>query len=65
MMQEPEKPVASPCMSLCALDEDDICVGCQRSAAEITAWTRLDNHERRQVLARCIERGREKGVFFS
>ncbi len=25
-----EKPVKSPCVSLCALDINDICMGCQR-----------------------------------
>ena len=26
-----ERPVASPCVNICALDEDDICTGCQRT----------------------------------
>jgi Predicted Fe-S protein len=30
-----ERPVASPCVSICALDEQDICTGCQRTVAEI------------------------------
>lgn len=33
-----ERPVASPCVSICALDEQDICTGCQRTAGEITRW---------------------------
>lgn len=56
-----EKPVASPCVQVCALDEDDICLGCQRTASEIGRWGRMDNAERRQVLALCIERARAKG----
>lgn len=56
-----EKPVASPCVNICALDEADICIGCQRSAAEITQWMRLSNQERREVLARCDERARMNG----
>jgi len=56
-----EKPVASPCVNICALDEADICIGCQRSVAEITQWTRLDNRSRREVLARCVERARQNG----
>ncbi len=56
-----EKPVASPCVSLCALDEDDLCVGCQRSADEIRRWGLTDNEERRQVLLRCHERARLGG----
>lgn len=59
-----EKPVRSPCVSLCALDDDDICVGCQRTAAEITRWSRMTNDERREVLLRCHERARERGQLF-
>lgn len=56
-----ERPVKSPCVQVCALDEQDICIGCQRSAAEITAWGRMDNAERREVLARCLQRARASG----
>ncbi|AWT11105.1 MULTISPECIES: DUF1289 domain-containing protein [Stutzerimonas] len=56
-----EKPVASPCVSLCALDDDDLCVGCQRSSDEIRRWGLMDNEERRQVLRRCNERARLGG----
>lgn len=56
-----EKPVASPCVQVCALDEEDVCVGCQRTASEIERWGRLDNAERRRILALCIERSRAKG----
>lgn len=42
--------VESPCIRLCTLD-DDICVGCYRSMAEICAWGSAANHERRQILA--------------
>ena len=58
-----ERPVKSPCVSICALDDDDICTGCQRSANEITQWGRMSNDERRQVLLRCAERARATGQF--
>ncbi|WP_110949953.1 DUF1289 domain-containing protein [Pseudomonas bohemica] len=60
-----EKPVRSPCVSICALDEADICVGCQRTVAEITRWVRMSNEERRAVLALCGERARVGGLMFS
>ncbi|MEX1032521.1 MAG: DUF1289 domain-containing protein, partial [Cellvibrionaceae bacterium] len=31
-------PVKSPCISICLLDEEDICVGCYRSGSEISRW---------------------------
>lgn len=58
-----EKPVVSPCVYVCALGDDDICVGCQRSGEEITRWGRMDNAERRAVLARCHERALASGLF--
>ena len=51
--------VTSPCVNICALDEQDICVGCYRSAAEITAWTSLSEEDRRDVVRRAEQRYRE------
>ena len=48
--------VRSPCVSMCALDENDICVGCHRSGEEITRWSRMSNEERRDVLRKVAER---------
>lgn len=62
-MSEQERPVASPCVHICALDDEDICIGCQRSVAEITRWSRMDNTERRQVLRLCHARAEAKGVL--
>ncbi|MBK3749350.1 DUF1289 domain-containing protein [Stutzerimonas balearica] len=55
------RPVASPCVSICALDEQDICIGCQRTALEITRWGQMSDDERREVLRRCDERVRIGG----
>ncbi len=60
-MNDAEKPLRSPCVQVCALDEQDICIGCQRTAGEITRWGRMDNAERRLVLQRCLERARASG----
>lgn len=58
-----ERPVASPCVHVCALDEEDICIGCQRSVAEITQWSRMSNDQRREVLRLCYKRAQAKGVL--
>jgi len=58
-----DKPVASPCVSICALDEDDICTGCQRSVDEIRRWSCMNNAERRDVLLRCHERAQASGLL--
>ncbi|WP_460134236.1 DUF1289 domain-containing protein [Pseudomonas sp. S1_E04] len=63
-MKPIERPVASPCVSICALDDDDICTGCQRTVEEITRWSRMDNAERRAVLGLCHERAVASGLVF-
>ncbi len=64
-MSDVEKPVRSPCVHVCALDDQDICMGCQRTAAEITRWGRMDNTERREVLQLCLERARACGLLLT
>ncbi|NUT82464.1 DUF1289 domain-containing protein [Pseudomonas brassicacearum] len=63
-MSAPERPVPSPCVNICALDDDDVCTGCQRTVAEITRWSRMDNDERRSVLALCHERAKASGLVW-
>ncbi len=46
----------SPCISVCLLDDDDICVGCYRSADEITEWFMADGEHKQEILRRCRER---------
>jgi predicted Fe-S protein YdhL (DUF1289 family) len=48
--------VKSPCISICVLNEEDICEGCYRSAQEITDWTELSNPQKEQVLLKVNER---------
>jgi predicted Fe-S protein YdhL (DUF1289 family) len=35
----------SPCINICALDEQGYCLGCYRTLAEIAGWTRLSARE--------------------
>jgi predicted Fe-S protein YdhL (DUF1289 family) len=46
----------SPCISVCVLDEHDICSGCYRSAEEITDWYMASAEQKREVLRRAHER---------
>ena len=63
-MSAAERPEPSPCVNICALDDDDICTGCQRTVAEITRWSRMDNEERRAVLGLCHERAKASGLVW-
>jgi len=58
-----EAPVVSPCVSICALNGDDICTGCHRSGEEIRQWVSLDNSARRAVLKKARARGKVGNPF--
>ena len=51
-----DKEPQSPCISVCLLDDDDICVGCYRSADEITDWFMADAQGKREILERAQAR---------
>ena len=46
----------SPCISVCLLDEHDICTGCFRSANEITDWFMASAEQKREMLRLARER---------
>ncbi|HYF53103.1 MAG TPA: DUF1289 domain-containing protein [Salinarimonas sp.] len=49
--------ISSPCIRVCTLDpEAQICIGCGRSAHEITRWYRLTEEERLAIMATLEER---------
>ena len=53
---EVEKPIPNPCMGVCALDEDDLCIACRRSGLEIAYWSTYSNEKKREVWALIRER---------
>ncbi len=42
--------IDSPCVRNCCLDDDDICVGCFRSLAEIMQWGGASDELKRHIL---------------
>jgi predicted Fe-S protein YdhL (DUF1289 family) len=55
-----EKPIRSPCISVCTLDEEDVCVGCYRQLDEITGWAAMNRDERLECLKRCNQRSQAR-----
>ena len=49
----------SPCIGVCALDDHSVCIGCRRTSAEITLWTRLSPAQQWQVVHDLSNRPRE------
>ncbi|MDI9245178.1 DUF1289 domain-containing protein [Marinobacter sp. CHS3-4] len=54
--------VQSPCVSICALDEQDQCIGCHRTSDEIMSWPILTDEERREVLKLVALREEKVGI---
>jgi len=51
--------VLSPCVGVCALDDNDVCIGCFRSGNEIREWSGYSNENKREVLVNCDKRTTE------
>ena len=51
-----EVPVASPCVDVCRLDAQGLCIGCRRTIDEITEWSRASEARRREILRNVAER---------
>jgi len=62
--ERPAPRVGSPCVSICMLDEQDVCTGCFRTANEITDWNELDDDARLAVIATTHKRMRAAGALF-
>ena len=40
----------SPCLRMCCLDDENICLGCFRSLDEIRQWRELTTQQRQEIL---------------
>ncbi|SFM09403.1 DUF1289 domain-containing protein [Halopseudomonas yangmingensis] len=65
MARPPQLQVRSPCVGICALDDNDICIGCQRSGSEISRWGQMSTEEQMEVLKRSRQRAAEQGLLMS
>lgn len=54
----------SPCISICVLDDKDICQGCFRSAREITDWFMESADGKQEIIERAIARRKESSTIF-
>ena len=54
--------VNSPCNRNCSLDEQDICIGCGRSLAEILNWQNATDQQRAEVLGLAKNRLGEREI---
>jgi len=54
--KKPDNTVPSPCIDICALNDNDICIGCYRHGNEISRWGSYTNDEKTAVLKKSQER---------
>lgn len=52
--------IPSPCVRNCCLDENDVCLGCYRTIAEIMRWSEAADDEKREILIQCRLRSRQR-----
>jgi uncharacterized protein len=56
-----KKKIKSPCQLICTYDEDKVCIGCYRSAEEVSNWDTLNEEMKAKVLENIEKRRVEKG----
>ena len=54
----------SPCISICSLDENDICEGFFRSGNEIVDWFTADDERKREILKVTAQRRSESSSMW-
>lgn len=58
-----EEEPQSPCISICVLDDQDVCQGCFRTGCEITDWFAASASEKEQILENARERYRASNTI--
>jgi uncharacterized protein len=61
MSKKKRDVIISPCVGICALNDDDVCVGCYRTGVEISHWGDMKENERRAILE--LVKEREKSSY--
>ncbi len=56
-----ELEIVSPCISVCELDDENICIGCKRSKTEISQWSKMSRNQRLELLKILHKRRRDAG----
>ena len=50
-MKDAAPPVKSPCIEVCSLNDQDVCIGCYRTADEIIEWFSANDERKQEILA--------------
>ena len=55
-MNAPFRAVLSPCIGICTLGDDGLCLGCHRTSVEIARWVQMDDDQRLRLMERLPSR---------
>ena len=55
----PQNVIPSPCVDVCVLNADDLCIGCYRTGDEISLWWAMGDAEKKDVYERIKVRERQ------
>ncbi|WP_251044433.1 MULTISPECIES: DUF1289 domain-containing protein [unclassified Lysobacter] len=55
------RAVLSPCIGVCQLRDDGLCMGCHRTTAEIARWSQMNDDERLRLMEDVLPK-REAGL---
>ena len=50
------RPVLSPCIGICNIDDDGLCAGCHRTGDEIAAWPLMNDDVRLRLMEDVLPR---------
>ncbi|MGB9429825.1 MAG: DUF1289 domain-containing protein [Gammaproteobacteria bacterium] len=51
-----DDPVVSPCVRVCCLDDDNVCIGCGRTLDEIRRWSDMPERDKHETVRQAAER---------
>lgn len=51
-----QKAVRSPCVNICELNDEHVCVGCYRTGQEISRWGKMTRDEQLAVVEKARQR---------
>lgn len=54
--EDTNQGMASPCVFVCQLDDEEMCIGCFRMIAEIVDWNQFTEEVKERVLHACDTR---------
>lgn len=57
----PSNDIETPCVKICVIDDDGLCVGCARTLDEIASWGSMSEEQRGAVMLALPERRGRSG----